>query len=63
MVGLIPLFAVEILDDELLQSQPKFVERMRWFLDNRPDLASLVSRWHEKGRNEKHLLSLFADIA
>jgi len=58
MVGLIPLFAVEILDDELLQSQPKFVERMRWFLDNRPDLASLVSRWHEKGTDEKHLLSL-----
>ncbi|HVM86603.1 MAG TPA: hypothetical protein VMT76_00345 [Puia sp.] len=58
MVGLIPLFAVEILDDELLQSQPKFVERMRWFLDNRPDLANLVSRWHEKGTDEKHLLSL-----
>ncbi len=58
MVGLIPLFAVEILDDELLQSQPKFIERMRWFLENRPDLADLVSRWHEKGSNEKHLLSL-----
>ena len=58
MVGLIPLFAVEILDDELLQSQPKFIERMRWFLENRPDLANLVSRWHEKGSNEKHLLSL-----
>ncbi|MBS1932860.1 MAG: glucosidase [Bacteroidetes bacterium] len=58
MVGLVPLFAVEILDDELLQSQPKFVERMRWFLENRPDLANLVSRWHEKGEDEKHLLSL-----
>ncbi len=58
MVGLIPLFAVEILDDELLQSQPKFIERMRWFLDNRPDLADLVSRWHDKGADEKHLLSL-----
>jgi hypothetical protein len=58
MVGLIPLFAVEILDDELLQSQPKFIERMKWFLENRPDLANLVSRWHEKGADEKHLLSL-----
>jgi len=58
MVGLIPLFAVEIIDDELLQSQPAFLQRMRWFLDNRPDLASLVSRWHEKGMEEKHLLSL-----
>ena len=58
MVGLIPLFAVEVLDDELVQSQPVFIERMRWFLDNRPDLANLVSRWHEKGADEKHLLSL-----
>ncbi|HXB42995.1 MAG TPA: hypothetical protein VNV85_03020 [Puia sp.] len=58
MVGLIPLFAVEVLDDELLQSQPVFVERMKWFLENRPDLANLVSRWHEKGAEEKHLLSL-----
>jgi len=58
MVGLIPLFAVEVLDDELVQSQPVFVERMKWFLENRPDLARLVSRWHEKGADEKHLLSL-----
>ena len=58
MVGLIPLFAVEVLDDELVQSLPGFIERMRWFLENRPDLANLVSRWHEKGIDEKHLLSL-----
>ena len=58
MVGLVPLFAVEVLDDELMQSQPQFIERLRWFLDNRPDMASLVSRWHEKGMDEKHLLSL-----
>ncbi len=58
MVGLVPLFAVEVLDDELLQSQPDFLRRMRWFLRNRPELATLVSRWREKGMNEKHLLSL-----
>jgi hypothetical protein len=58
MVGLIPLFAVEVLEDELLQSQPQFTARLNWFLDNRPDLANLVSRWGEKGVNEKHLLSL-----
>ena len=57
MVGLIPLFAVEVLDDDLM-NQPKFRERMLWFLDNRPELANLVSRWHEKGTDEKHLLSL-----
>jgi hypothetical protein len=58
MVGLVPLFAVEVLDDEILQGQPEFAERLNWFLANRPDLAALVSRWHEKGTEEKHLLSL-----
>ncbi len=58
MVGLIPLFAVEVIDDELLQSLPEFARRLKWLLDHRPDLAALVSRWHEKGSEEKHLLSL-----
>ncbi len=58
MVGLIPLFAVEVLDHSLLDELPEFAKRMDWFLDNRPDLASLVSRWHEKGSGDTHLLSL-----
>jgi hypothetical protein len=58
MVGLIPLFAVEVLDDELLQKVPDFTARLEWFLKNRPDLASLVSRWNEMGLHETHLLSL-----
>jgi hypothetical protein len=58
MVGLIPLFAVEVIDDEILQQLPEFAQRLNWLLDNRPDLAALVSRWHEKGSGEKHLLSL-----
>ncbi|MEP6749247.1 MAG: glucosidase [Bacteroidota bacterium] len=58
MVGLIPLFAVEVLDHEILEAVPEFAKRLDWFLNNRPDLASLVSRWQEKSENEKHLLSL-----
>jgi hypothetical protein len=58
MVGLIPLFAVEILDEEVFESNPEFTERLEWFLKNRPDLANLISRWAEKGRKERHLLSL-----
>ncbi len=58
MVGLIPLFAVEVIDDKILQSLPEFGKRLSWLLANRPDLAALVSRWHEKGSEEKHLLSL-----
>lgn len=58
MVGLIPLFAVEVLDEELLSKLPDFKRRVEWVLKNRPDLASLVSRWHEPGKGETHLLSL-----
>jgi len=39
MVGLIPLFAVETLDSELVDSLPRFKHRMQWFTENRPDFA------------------------
>jgi hypothetical protein len=58
MVGLIPLFAVEVLDQQLLDSMPEFTAQLQWFLNNRPDLANLISRWTEKGKGERHLLSL-----
>ncbi len=58
MVGLIPLFAVEVLEDDLLKDLPEFSERLEWFLKNNPKLASLVSRWNDKGMGNKHLLSL-----
>jgi hypothetical protein len=43
LVGLIPLLAVEILDDELVQRLPGFKKRMDWFLEHRPDLQALSS--------------------
>jgi hypothetical protein len=58
MVGLIPLFAVETLEPDLLDQLPGFKERLKWYLKHRPELASLVSRWDEPGRGERRLLSL-----
>lgn len=58
IVGIAPLFAVEVLDHEMMLALPMFAERLKWFLDNRPELASLVSRWQEQGGGERHLLSL-----
>jgi hypothetical protein len=58
MVGLIPLFAVETLDADLLDRVPEFKERLEWFLNYRPDLSNLVSRWYEAGLGERRLLSL-----
>ena len=58
MVGLIPLFAVEVLDGCVFRNMPEFTRRLRWFLDYRPDLAKLVSRWNDPNSEERHLLSL-----
>jgi hypothetical protein len=58
MVGLIPLFAVETLEPELLDPVPEFTKRLKWYLNHRPDLAALVSRWHVPGAGDRGLLSL-----
>lgn len=58
MVGLIPLFAVEVLDSRYAKDLPDFACRLRWFLKNRPDLSELVSHWSEPGQHKTMLLSL-----
>jgi hypothetical protein len=58
MVGLIPMFAVEVLEPEIFDELPDFTRRLHWFLQHRPDLARLVSRWQETAVAERHLLSL-----
>jgi len=58
LVGLIPLFAVETLEPDLLSRLPEFSKRLDWFLSYHQDLASLVSRWCEPGYGERRLLSL-----
>eukprot|EP00931_Biecheleriopsis_adriatica_P031338 TRINITY_DN1838_c0_g2_i1.p1 TRINITY_DN1838_c0_g2~~TRINITY_DN1838_c0_g2_i1.p1 ORF type:complete len:973 (-),score=214.79 TRINITY_DN1838_c0_g2_i1:72-2990(-) len=58
IVGLIPLFAVEVLEPDMLKKLPRFADRTQWLFENRPDLASLVSRFEEPGRGERRLLSL-----
>nr|WP_314836488.1 glucosidase [uncultured Flavobacterium sp.] len=58
MVGLIPLFAVEVLTPELLEKLPDFKRRVEWVLNNRPDLASLISSWYNPGKGETRLLSI-----
>jgi hypothetical protein len=58
LVGLIPLLAVETIDPELVDHLPNFRRRMDWFLEHRPDLASLVSRWHVGGIGDRRLFAL-----
>jgi len=58
LVGLIPLFAVEVLDASVFARLPRFSARSHWFLEHRPHLARLVSRWFDASTGERHLLSL-----
>lgn len=56
MVGIIPLLAVEVLDQDTVVSLPGFRKRMRWFVDNRPDLAQHVSYMERcEGANKREL--------
>jgi hypothetical protein len=43
VVGVIPLFAVELLEDSVLQQLPGFRKRMEWFLQNRKDVAGYTT--------------------
>lgn len=58
MVGLIPLFAVEVVEEKVLTELHGFFGRLKWFLNYRPDLAKLVSRWEQQGEEQRHMLSL-----
>jgi hypothetical protein len=58
MVGLIPLFAVETLEPEILDLLPDFRRRLEWFISHRPDLMSNVASMRTRGMEERRLLSV-----
>ena len=43
LVGLVPLLAVEVLDQQTILALPGFRKRLRWFIHNRPDLSQHIS--------------------
>lgn len=46
-VGLMPLIAVEVLDQDVIDRLPGFRRRLQWFLHNRTDLSRHMT-WFEK---------------
>lgn len=58
LVGLIPLLAVEVLEEEKIQALPDFAKRMRWFTNRRLDLFGPKSAVHCSGCGEKRLLAI-----
>jgi hypothetical protein len=58
LVGLIPMFAVEVIDAALLKKMPLFTKRLEWYLRYRPKLAALVSHWSSPGAEDRRLLAI-----
>ncbi|MGD9651733.1 MAG: glucosidase [Candidatus Dadabacteria bacterium] len=58
MVGLIPLFAIQTLEPEVLEKLHGFNRRLEWFIENRPDLRENVACMRTKGMRERRLLSI-----
>ena len=58
MVGLIPLLAVDTMDESQYAGLEDFEQRIEWFLANRPELCRNVADLCETGHNERRLLSI-----
>jgi hypothetical protein len=58
MVGLIPLFAVETLEPEVVDRLPGFKRRMQWFIDNHADVPEHIEMTQRSPRGVRRLLSL-----
>jgi hypothetical protein len=58
MVGLIPLFAVEIVEPEIIDKLPELWSKIESYRQRQPDLVRLVSRWNEQGSRGYRLFSI-----
>lgn len=57
-VGLIPLFAVQVVESYVLDAFPGFKERLIWFVKNRPDLTGDIATMRTRGQANRRIVSL-----
>jgi hypothetical protein len=59
LVGLLPLIAVEVIEQGVVDRLPGFKKRLEWFMQNRPELqetiACMVPTTHEDGHTHRLL--------
>jgi hypothetical protein len=58
LVGLLPLIATEILDEDLLDDLPGFRNRLDWFLANRHDLVKNITFCQATNEHRRILISI-----
>ncbi|HEX6433062.1 MAG TPA: hypothetical protein VFZ87_02425, partial [Gemmatimonadales bacterium] len=51
LVGLMPLIAVEVLEERKFADLEGFRKRLRWFLENRPNVTSQIACMHPRDSN------------
>ena len=61
VVGLLPLCAVTVFRPEVLERLPKFVERTRWYNQNRRDLLTNLHQPGRQGAGGRFMLSMVND--
>ena len=57
-MGLIPLYAVEVLEPEALEGLPGFKRRMQWFLDNVPNVPHHIEMTQNSAHGIRRQLSI-----
>ncbi|MGZ4732219.1 MAG: MGH1-like glycoside hydrolase domain-containing protein [Terriglobales bacterium] len=57
LVGLIPLYAIDVLESEELAAHPGFLRDVEWFIQNRPDLVGDACYTVGDGR-KRYVLSI-----
>lgn len=58
LVGLLPLLAVETIDNIVLEEETTFSQRMKWFLSQRPNYASTMTCTLNPNKKDKQLLCI-----
>lgn len=58
MVGVVPLFAVETLEPEVIEKLPGFMRRMQWFIEHVPHVAEHIDMTQKSEHGVRRLLSV-----
>jgi hypothetical protein len=58
LVGLIPLYAIDVLNETDLEDMPMFVNDVHWFIKNRPDLVGQACFTETRNGQRRDVLSI-----
>lgn len=62
LVGIIPMYATEVLEEKELDEFPEFKRNYNWFLQNRPDLTGHCIIPLEREGRKVYLLTLMSEV-